>query len=76
MVVSNFCFMVKQFLYIIGLHWAALGFLAVASLFCVIKWSRGMDVHLYLLPLFWVGGVVHGLWRCGQLSVNNIGECH
>ena len=43
--VSNFCFMVKQFLYIIGLHWAALGFLAVAPLFCVVRWSRGMDVR-------------------------------
>ena len=26
---------------IIGLHWAALGFLAVAPLFCVVRWIRG-----------------------------------
>ena len=45
MFVSNFCSMVKLFLYIIGLHWAALRFLAVAPLFCVARWSRGMDVR-------------------------------
>ena len=43
--VSNFCSMVKRFLHITGLHWAALGFLAVTPLFCVFRWSRGMDVR-------------------------------
>jgi hypothetical protein len=66
--------MVKQFLYIIGLHWAALGFMAVAPLFCVVRWSRGMDVRCSSAS-FLVGGV-HGLWRCVQLSANNIGERH
>jgi FtsH-binding integral membrane protein len=65
--VSNFCFMVKQFLYIIGLHWAVLGFLAVAPLFCVVSLSRGMDVRcssvFYCLFFWWrvsmdYGGVV------------------
>ena len=44
----------KQFLYIIGLHWAVLGFLAVAPLFCMVRWNRGMDVnfHLYFTASF------------------------
>jgi hypothetical protein len=69
--------MVKQFLYIIGLHWAALVFLAVAPLSCVVRWSRGMDVRCssVFTASFLVGGV-HGLWRCGQLSVTNIGQRH
>ena len=56
--VSNFCFMVMQFLYIIGLHWAALGFLAVAPLFCVVRWSRGMNVSCSFVfyCLFFGGG--------------------
>jgi len=32
-----------------------------------------LDVHLYFTASFLMGGV-HGLWRCGQLSANNIGE--
>ena len=46
-------------LYIIGLHWAALGFLAVAPLFCVVRWSRGMDVRCpsVFYCLFFGGGV-------------------
>jgi predicted phage tail protein len=59
--------MVKQFLYIIGILWAALGFLAVALLFCVVRWSRVMDVRcssvFYCLFFSWgvsmdYGGVV------------------
>ena len=51
MVVSNFCFIVKQFLYIIGLHWVALGFLAVAPLFCVFRWSCGNGCQTFICIL-------------------------
>ena len=71
------CFMVKQFLYIIGLFRAALGFwrwpLCSAWLGGVVAWM--LDVHLYLLPLFLVRGV-HELRKCGQLSANNIVQRH
>jgi hypothetical protein len=57
--VSNFCFMVRQFLYIIGLHWAALGFLAVAlcSAWLGESWQWMLDGHLYFTASFLVGGV-------------------
>ena len=37
----------------------------------VVAWM--LDVHLYFTASFLVRGV-HGLWRCGQLSADNIGE--
>ena len=47
----------KAILYIIGLHWASLGFVAVAPLFSVVRLSRGMDVRCssVFYCLFWWG---------------------
>jgi len=72
--------MVKQFLYILGLHWAALWFLAVAPLFCVVSWSRGMDVRCssVFYCLFWwgvsmdYGGVVSYLRIIQERAIDEV----
>jgi uncharacterized protein (DUF486 family) len=68
--------MVKQF-YTVRAQLGCVGFLAVANHFLVYSWCRGMYVRrssVFIVSFLLRG--VDGLWSCGQLPVNTVGERH